>query len=274
MQPPSHFGFQELYNHVVGDIAKSLSTRNGESPGVRSQRVQAAVHMVMGFLPRDVIEALLAGHCVMFHELMVDSVRHTLAGEVDTMRRGSRAGIVAMDRCFASNLRMLEHYQRRPAEWERDAPAAADTAAAAMAMEEPPDLAASPAVGVEASAQSTAETAPISPPAGAAAASEPESVPGVPYYPSPRTVADILAAPGALEALEAGDAAAFAQAMGVECPSEEYLAAAALPGGPFDCSAHGGNSAATVTWEPSGADFRRGQSTKDSRGGRIVPVGE
>ena len=38
----------------------------------------------------------------------------------------------------------------------------------------------------------------------------------------------------AMDALDAGDAAGFARAMGVAAPSEGFLAAAARPGSPFD----------------------------------------
>jgi hypothetical protein len=117
---PPAFGFQDLFNHVIGDMAKAVCHRNGESEERRYQRLQAAVQMIMGFMPRDVIEAMLAGHCVMFHELIVDSVRHTLLGEVDTMRRATRGGIVAMDKSFRGNLDQLGHFQLRPSTGRRD----------------------------------------------------------------------------------------------------------------------------------------------------------
>src|ERR1700722_11312813 len=116
------FGFKELLAHVVGDMAKAVSERQGETRQQHHARSQAAVHMIMGFLPRDVIEAILAGRCVMFHEMMVDSVGDTMRGEVDTTRRAARGNIVAMDRAFGANLTRLERYRARPAEGSRDMP--------------------------------------------------------------------------------------------------------------------------------------------------------
>ena len=81
------FGFNELFTHVVGEIAKAVCERSGETAQQQFARSQAAVHMILGFLPRDVIEALLAGHCVMLHETMLAGVHDTLLGEADAMRR-------------------------------------------------------------------------------------------------------------------------------------------------------------------------------------------
>jgi len=70
----------------------------------------------MAFSPRDLIETVLAGRCVMFHELVVDSIHHTLRGELDTTRRATRATIVAMDKAFGNNLARFERYRTRSAE--------------------------------------------------------------------------------------------------------------------------------------------------------------
>jgi hypothetical protein len=54
---------------------------------------------------------MLAGHCVMFHEMIVDRVRGTLSGEEGATRRATRSGIAAMDRAFGNNLARLERYK-------------------------------------------------------------------------------------------------------------------------------------------------------------------
>ena len=272
------FGFKELFTHVVGDVAKALCHRNGEPEQRQYARSQAAVAMIMGFVPRDVIEAMLAGHCVMFHELIVDSVQHTILGELDAMRRGSRSCIVAMDKCFANNLERLAHYQLRPSTGHRDAAGVEVVAAEAGAreMSGSPDTAiheelhaAEMRAAVEA-ADGQAEDAGI---AGDAAASAgdaivPELDPELDDAPatgalandathrpimaelfvdtttpvpagtvvlrgSAATLAACRANPEAMAALEAGDPDGFARALGLPRPSEEFLAAAAAPGSPF-----------------------------------------
>ena len=59
------------------------------------------------------------------------------------------------------------------------------------------------------------------------------------YQPSPEVIAACRANPEAMAALNAGDAERFARAMGIDNPSEAYLAAAARPGSPFDRQASG-----------------------------------
>jgi len=213
------FGFKELFAHIVGDIAKAVCERNGETRLQQIDRSQAAVHTIMGFLPRDVIEAMLAGHCVMFHEMMVASVLDTLRGELDTMRRATRSSIVAMDKAFANNLSRLEHYQLRPSEGSRDeADARPDTAV------EVPDSRPAPVPDAELPSETplgTVET-------------DDAGVTSLVFTPSAETIALCRANPDAMAALEAGDPERFARAMGVDLPSEAYLDAAAASGSPFD----------------------------------------
>ncbi len=105
------FGLKELLTHVIGDIAKALSERDGESPRQQFARAKAAADMILEFRPRNAIEAMLAGHCVMFHELIANDEHSTMRGEAEATRRGTRRAIVTMDRAFGGNLTRLERYQ-------------------------------------------------------------------------------------------------------------------------------------------------------------------
>jgi hypothetical protein len=263
------FGFKELFAHVVGDMAKAICERNGETRQQQFARSEAAVHMIMGFLPRDVIEATLAGHCVMFHEVITDSVHDTLRGEVDTMRRGTRGNLVALNNAFWGNLDRLERYQLRLAEGRRDVPgvqtpdlgpevratptpepaaeapplAARTQPAPAGTLHAPVQTPPAPAQTLHASAGTpvrapvltpaqtpaqtmVAETRDVQAHAGAEtiAVRLPETT--VPYRPSAEAIAACRANPEAVAALDAGDPTRFARAMGIDMPSEAYLAAA------------------------------------------------
>ena len=111
MDAQPEFGLQDLLTHFISDMAQAVAGRDGGSPTQRTARAQAAAATILAFQPGDVVEAMLAGHCVMFHELIVDTVHTTLRGEPDA----SRAGIVAMDKAFGDNLRRLERYRTRDA---------------------------------------------------------------------------------------------------------------------------------------------------------------
>ena|ERR1700722_11439039 len=236
------FGFKELLTHVVGDMAKAVSERPGETRREHHARSEAAAHMIMGFLPRDVIEAILAGRCVMFHEMMTDSVRETLRGEVDTGQRAARGSIVAMDKAFGANLTRLERYRSRPAEGSRDMP---EETAAQMSPEAatPPSAAETQAVEVPAAPVETpdiiAEILTELASAEAGPLSQADAAPGAIPGEIPGAIDTGWLNAEAMAAMAAGDAAGFARAMGVAEPSEAFLAAAAAPGSPFDLQAKG-----------------------------------
>ena len=105
---------------IIDGIANAVCERPGESLQQRATRIRAASETIRAFQPGDAIQAMLAGHCLMFHELIVDSVLHTLRGEPDTARRATRSNIVAMDKAFGNNLTRLERAKTRDAEASPD----------------------------------------------------------------------------------------------------------------------------------------------------------
>jgi hypothetical protein len=107
---------EQLLSHVIGDMARAISERPGESQQQQFARAQAAVQSILAFQPADAIEAMIAGHCVMFHALIVDTVQTTLRGEPDTTRRARRNSIVAMDKAFGDNLIRLRRQRARQPE--------------------------------------------------------------------------------------------------------------------------------------------------------------
>jgi hypothetical protein len=246
MDTDSAFGFEDLFTSALRGMANAISERHGENEVQQFARCQVAVHMIAGFQPRDVIELMLAGHCVMLHEVMTADVHDSLSGEAATNRRS----VVALNKAFNDNLDRLERYRRRPAEGQRDAPEAAplaDAAApparptAAAAPAQPNRAARRQAARAELHAAATA-TRTAHPP-GALRNASPQAGPPpegtVVRPPTPEDVANCRANPEAMAALAAGDPARFARALGVDQPGEAFLAAANCPGSPFDAEAAG-----------------------------------
>lgn len=272
MDDTQEFGFQQLMLSIVGATAKVLSQRPGETPETRFSRLQAATFMTMHFLPRDAVEAILASHCVMFHEVMVDDLRTLLDAGTDNARRQWHAMLFTANKGFLANLDRLRQFQKRPSEGRRDEKPAQPPGDAALAPEADPI---DPAM--ERPAPGTADTAPVTPPSeptpvpattDAAVLSEPAAA-AVPRDDDPATnqlalaaandveaavTASVLATlmpssvsreaiaacranPVAMAALEAGDARGFAQALGIANPDPRFLTAAAQPGSPFDAKA-------------------------------------
>jgi hypothetical protein len=120
MDPQPSFGPRQLLSHVINDMAWALCQRPDEPQPRQLARAQAAAESILTFQPGDAIEAMIAGHCVMFHELIVDGVQNTLRGEPEATRRATRSGIVAMDKAFGANLVRLEKYRARQAATTED----------------------------------------------------------------------------------------------------------------------------------------------------------
>jgi hypothetical protein len=243
------FNFENLLSFALRDIAKAVSERKAETPEQKFARCQAAVHLVMGFLPRDAVEVMLAGHCVMLHEVMTADVHTSLSGE-------TRRPVVALNKAFNETLDRLERYRQRPAEATRNAPELPPVAAVPPAPGEP---AARPvAAPMNRAARRQADRAQKH---AAATASRAASRLGGPkpadvtHSVSPQTadqfeatgsaqklddaVAKCQANPEAMTALAAGDPARFAHALGIVRPGEAFLAAAKSPGSPFDPQSDG-----------------------------------
>jgi hypothetical protein len=213
MDPQEQFGFKELFTHVIGEMAKAMCERPDENKQQQFTRTVASTHLILAMQPRDALEAMLAGQVVMLHTLMTEGVHDLLRGQVDRMRRGTRANIVAINKAFHVNLDRLELYQSRRSEGVRDgteqptkAPPGNEAIPAAKAAAPPP-------------AQLLQSETKPTPPSVAAPASA--------YRPSKAQIAACCANPEAMAALEVNDFARFARAMGVAEPSEAYLAAAA-----------------------------------------------
>jgi hypothetical protein len=198
-------------SEIVGDMAKALAERHGEPPEQKFARIQAAVHMIMGFHPRDVIETMLASHCVMFHELMLEGVRDRFRAHERKEIRAETLGVLALNKAFCGNLGHLKGYQKRSAEGSHEG--AGVTTAGAEPAPGPADVAVQEAAGQAGTPQTPAPAA---------------------HRPTTETTAASGMSPEAAAALEAGNAVDFARAMGIEKPSEAFLAAAIAPGSPFD----------------------------------------
>jgi hypothetical protein len=248
--------FQDVFTHVIGDMAKAISERSDEAQDQQFARSGTAVHMILGFLPRDVPEAMLAGHCVMLHEIMTANVRSALCGDAEPRRRGADGSVVGLNRAFNETLDRLERYQQRPAEGSRDAPDQQPDSAPDDESPMPGPPTATPMLGPTLNRAARRHAARAETRAAAAASrSAPKQAVATPQQvgrgqppivvhrmpevaaPSPEAIAACNANQDAMTALTSGDPAGFARALGIAHPSEAFLAAATAKGSPFIRSA-------------------------------------
>ena len=216
MQPFPDTGFAALYTHIVGDTALAIATRPGEDAARTRARTAAAIDMTMAYLPRDAIEATLAGHCVMFHEMMTDALRD-LRAEGEQPKSAAKRELLALNKAFLDTLKQLRVYQARPAEGTRELP---------------PDAAGLPAKTSEAQGGETRAGTPGAGKAGAgkgeaAPRPDPRSASGVasPRPPSLPPVPPAVLPSGLAEVWATGD-----RATGDGFAAEEPSALLAVPG--------------------------------------------
>jgi hypothetical protein len=204
MDTEPEFTLRDLLTHICGGVAKAVATRPGESEKHNYIRVQAAGLMVLAFSPRDSIEAMLAGRCVMLHEMIVDGVGKVMCPNEAATPPLTSAAIVSMDRAFGANLTRLERYQTRRAH-SPERPYQLETLAEANIADR------------------------VRRHRGAPSGSSPDAARVTPrpvFTPTSEQIAACGANPEAMAALEAADPARFAHAMGVANPDPAYLAAA------------------------------------------------
>ena len=166
MHAQQPFVTKDIMDHVIDEMANAISQRPDEGPQHKAVRARVATAMLEDLGPRDAAQVMLAGHCVMFHAVLIDSFRETLRGEMDTMRRGTRSNLVAMNKSFHINLDRLDQYQTRAAK-TANGPAIVETIQAAPPMTPEPDAPPAATPTAVAAPDATVTSAPAAPVASA-----------------------------------------------------------------------------------------------------------
>jgi hypothetical protein len=68
----------------------------------------------MALLPRDAVETILAGQCVMFDHLLRDATHDLLRNGAEPIKRRIRSQVTALGRLFLKHLEQLWQLQARP----------------------------------------------------------------------------------------------------------------------------------------------------------------
>jgi hypothetical protein len=116
MQAPPEFGFQQLVSELLRGLAGAVAERPGQTEAQRFARHQTAIFSVMAFLPRDAIETMLAGQCVMIDHLLRDAVSDLLRSETAAGKLRIRSQVTALGRQFLKHLDQFCRMRARPDE--------------------------------------------------------------------------------------------------------------------------------------------------------------
>jgi hypothetical protein len=113
MNTDTGFTFQTAMSEITREVIETVADRPGDSPARRVARHQMTAWSILSFLPRDPVETMLAGQCVIFDHLLRDGVRDTLRGQHQDIKLRTRPQHVASAKMFLANLDKFEHMQTR-----------------------------------------------------------------------------------------------------------------------------------------------------------------
>jgi hypothetical protein len=130
MQAKSNFGYEQLVPELLRGLADAVADRPGESEAQRFARHRTAIFSIMAFHPRDAMETMLAGQCVMFDHLLRDAAHDLLRNETVPGKLRIRSQVTALGKLF---LKHLEEWCRLRARPEQQ------TAASPPAESDPPE---------------------------------------------------------------------------------------------------------------------------------------
>ena len=68
----------------------------------------------MAFNPRDPVETMMAGQCVIYDHLLHDGARDMLGGKAELEMIKARPGVLACGKMFLATVTMITRMQRRP----------------------------------------------------------------------------------------------------------------------------------------------------------------
>jgi hypothetical protein len=172
MHPRTESEGQDVISRIIAGTAAALSRCPGDNGQQQQARADAAAAVIRQFEPRDAIEAMLAGHSVMFHCLLDEAVERLRANAASDARGGELpAGLVALNNAFHRNLDRFERSRKRRAE------------GVAVASREIAGRAGERLADATAEVRTRTTAAPVAPPIPAVAVMPPETgspLPGLP----------------------------------------------------------------------------------------------
>jgi len=114
MQPDTNFGHKEIVTELIRGVVDTVASKPGQSPERHAAVVQSVVCSVMAFNPRDPVETMMAGQCIIYDHLLRDGARDMLRGKAELEMIKARPGVLACGKMFLATVSMLVRMQRRP----------------------------------------------------------------------------------------------------------------------------------------------------------------
>jgi hypothetical protein len=114
MQPTPAFGYEQIVQEMMRGLLDTVANRPDLSPQRQVSLKQTTVCTVMAYNPRDPIETMMAGQCVVYDHLMRDGARDLLRGQAEPNKLKARPGVLSAGKTFLAAMSMLLRMQDRP----------------------------------------------------------------------------------------------------------------------------------------------------------------
>jgi hypothetical protein len=112
----------------------AICDRPGNTAEQRESLTRQMIHCTMGFEPRDGLEYMVATTVFGHYQLILDSMRDALRGQMDGVKAKTKTTMVALDRAMLSFTREMRVLRQRPlAPWAEEAQRQGEAAAVAAA---------------------------------------------------------------------------------------------------------------------------------------------
>jgi hypothetical protein len=114
MRTNSNFGFEQIAAELMRGLIAAVADKPFPTPERKAAAQQTVVCTVMAYQPRDPIEMMMAGQCVVYDHLLLDGARDMLRGQMDEHKIRTRPGVLASGKMFLQTMAMLTRIQARP----------------------------------------------------------------------------------------------------------------------------------------------------------------
>ncbi len=152
MHPDTALTMQSAMTEIAREVIETVADRPGDSQARRIARQQMTAWSISSFEPRDPVETMLAGHCVIFDHLLRDGACDTLRGQQQDIKVRVRPQVLATGKMFLAHLDRFERLQGRllavlPAAEQTESPSAGPNASRDAAARAPAEAARPPVPG-------------------------------------------------------------------------------------------------------------------------------
>ena len=103
----TQFDASDLAHILLDGVMGALTARGDLTPEQKQTRARGLWAVVANCEPRDAIQTMLVGQCLLFNEMIADGGRDVLVGMMDTLKSRAQSNLNGLSRALQQNIAML-----------------------------------------------------------------------------------------------------------------------------------------------------------------------